>query len=59
MAVEWERTDPADDARRFATVALAGPVAELTFRGETHTVQAVTEEAFEGIDIALFSAGGV
>lgn len=34
VAVEWERTDPANDARRFATVALAGPVAELTFRGE-------------------------
>ncbi|MCB9597511.1 MAG: aspartate-semialdehyde dehydrogenase [Sandaracinaceae bacterium] len=29
----------------------------LTFRGEEHPVQAVTEEAFEGIQVALFSAG--
>ncbi|MEC7519433.1 MAG: aspartate-semialdehyde dehydrogenase [Myxococcota bacterium] len=42
-------------------VALASPRSagrELTFKGETITVAAVTEEAFEGIDVALFSAGG-
>ncbi|MEQ8459362.1 MAG: aspartate-semialdehyde dehydrogenase [Sandaracinaceae bacterium] len=42
-------------------VALASPRSagkELTFKGQTITVAAVTEEAFEGIDVALFSAGG-
>ena len=42
-------------------VALASPRSagrELTFKGETITVAAVTEEAFEGVDVALFSAGG-
>ncbi len=34
VAVEWQRAAPAEEARRFATVALAGPVAELVFRGE-------------------------
>ncbi len=29
----------------------------LTFRGAEHRVEAVTEAAFEGIDVALFSAG--
>src|ERR1041385_3340099 len=30
----------------------------LTFRGEAHTVRELTKDAFRGIDIALFSAGG-
>lgn len=30
----------------------------MVFRGEEHTVRAVDEHSFEGIDIALFSAGG-
>jgi len=30
----------------------------LTFRGETITVKELTKDAFEGVDIALFSAGG-
>ncbi|MDN7241233.1 aspartate-semialdehyde dehydrogenase [Planococcus sp. N028] len=31
---------------------------EITFKGETYTVQEAVPESFEGIDIALFSAGG-
>src|SRR5437667_11061555 len=31
---------------------------KLKFRGEEITVQELTKSAFEGIDIALFSAGG-
>ncbi|SHN16827.1 aspartate-semialdehyde dehydrogenase [Gracilibacillus kekensis] len=31
---------------------------ELEFQGKTYTVQETTPESFEGIDIALFSAGG-
>lgn len=30
----------------------------LAFRGETVTVEELTEDAFEGVDVALFSAGG-
>ncbi|MBS4207570.1 aspartate-semialdehyde dehydrogenase [Bacillus sp. FJAT-50079] len=31
---------------------------EITFKGETIVVQEATPEAFEGVEIALFSAGG-
>jgi len=31
---------------------------EITFKGETYIVQEAVPESFEGIDIALFSAGG-
>ncbi|MFC4387452.1 aspartate-semialdehyde dehydrogenase [Gracilibacillus marinus] len=31
---------------------------EIEFNGETHIVKEATPESFEGIDIALFSAGG-
>src|SRR5215468_9696893 len=31
---------------------------KLEFRGEKHTVNELTKDAFSGIDIALFSAGG-
>ncbi|SDH21472.1 aspartate-semialdehyde dehydrogenase [Planococcus glaciei] len=31
---------------------------EIEFKGETYTVQEAKPESFEGIDIALFSAGG-
>jgi aspartate-semialdehyde dehydrogenase len=30
----------------------------MTFKGETITVEELTEESFKGVDIALFSAGG-
>ncbi len=30
----------------------------LSFDGRTHTVQELTEASFEGVDVALFSAGG-
>jgi len=31
---------------------------EIEFMGEKHTIKEATPEAFEGVDIALFSAGG-
>jgi len=34
VAVEWSSAAAGEEARRLATVALAGPVAELVFRGE-------------------------
>src|SRR5262245_55408083 len=51
------------EARHFPAkhvVALASPRsvgAKLPFRGGTIEVRAATPEAFEGVDIALFSAG--
>ena len=30
----------------------------VSFRGQPHTVRAVSREAFEGVDLALFAAGG-
>ena len=33
-------------------------VKKLTFKGEEIIVQEATPESFEGVDIALFSAGG-
>lgn len=30
----------------------------ITFRGKSYTVEALTEQSFAGVDIALFSAGG-
>lgn len=31
---------------------------ELTFEDKTYTIEELTEESFDGVDIALFSAGG-
>ena len=30
----------------------------VTFKGETHTIEELTGDSFDGIDLALFSAGG-
>ena len=50
------RDFPLASLRLLASPRSAGRT--LTFRGETLPVEVLTEEAFEGIDIALFSAGG-
>ena len=49
-------TLPIKQVRLFATIRSAGKV--LTFKGQDITVEETTENSFEGIDIALFSAGG-
>lgn len=46
---------PVKELRLLASPRSAGQTVE--FRGEPLTVQAVAEESFEGVDIALFSAG--
>ena len=55
LKVLEERQFPADDLVLLASERSAGEV--LRFRGKAWTVQVVTAEAFEGCDIALFSAG--
>ena len=45
--------------RRAAAAGLARATAgRVTFRGREWPVEVTTPEAFEGVDIALFSAGG-
>ncbi|MCA9604798.1 MAG: aspartate-semialdehyde dehydrogenase [Myxococcales bacterium] len=55
LKVLEQRAVPVGRLALLASPRSAGT--KLTFRGEEHTVEAVTEEAFAGIDVALFSAG--
>lgn len=49
-------TLPIDKVRYLSSSRSAGKV--LTFKGQEVTVELTTEDSFEGVDIALFSAGG-
>lgn len=51
-----QRNFPVSSLTLLASPRSAGQ--KMVFRGEEHTVRAVDEHSFEGIDIALFSAGG-
>lgn len=51
-----ERNFPISRIRLLASARSAGQ--EVTFRGEKVTIEEATPESFEGVDIALFSAGG-
>ncbi|WP_153720385.1 aspartate-semialdehyde dehydrogenase [Sporosarcina cascadiensis] len=51
-----ERKFPADSIKLLASKRSAGK--EIKAGGKTYTVHETTPEAFEGIDIAFFSAGG-
>jgi aspartate-semialdehyde dehydrogenase len=51
-----KRAFPVDRIVLLASGRSAGRT--LTYRGEDHTVQELTESSFEGVDIGLFSAGG-
>jgi len=56
LRVLEERNFPVDEIRLLASEKSAGK--ELEFMGMKYRVEPVSPEAFEGIDIALFSAGG-
>ena len=56
LRVLEERNFPVDEIRLLASERSAGK--ELEYMGLKYKVEPVTPEAFEGIDIALFSAGG-
>lgn len=56
MKVLEERDFPINNIKFLASEKSAGK--EIEFKGETFKVEAVSESSFEGIDIALFSAGG-
>jgi aspartate-semialdehyde dehydrogenase len=51
-----ERGFPVGELRPLATARSVGK--EVAFDGRTFTVAEATPDAFEGVDIALFSAGG-
>ncbi len=56
LRVLERREFPVASLRLLASPRSAGK--KLTFRGEELTVEPLTEKSFQGIDIALFSAGG-
>lgn len=56
IQVLQERAFPMRELRALASARSAGT--ELTVEGRTYGVTEATPEAFEGVDIALFSAGG-
>jgi aspartate-semialdehyde dehydrogenase len=56
LQVLSKRDFPINNLKLFAHESEAGT--KITFKGETYTVEAVKENSFKGIDIALFSAGG-
>lgn len=51
-----KRNFPVGELRPLASARSVGQ--PVTFKGNTYSVQEATPEAFEGIDFALFSAGG-
>lgn len=55
LAVLEQRDFPLKEIRALASARSAGK--RLRFRGEEIEVQELTESSFEGVDIALFSAG--
>jgi aspartate-semialdehyde dehydrogenase len=55
LQVLEERRFPARNILMLASERSAGK--EIPFAGATHTVRKLTQEAFGGVDVALFSAG--
>lgn len=51
-----KRNFPVGELRPLASARSVGQ--QITFKGNTYTIQEAVPEAFEGIDFALFSAGG-
>ncbi len=56
LRVLEQRNFPFDQFTLLASKRSAGKTA--TFKGQTYTIQELTEESFTGVDVALFSAGG-
>jgi aspartate-semialdehyde dehydrogenase len=55
IAVMNKRNFPVRELKAFASARSAGKT--LAFRGKTIVLEELTEASFEGVDIALFSAG--
>ncbi|MEX2670581.1 MAG: aspartate-semialdehyde dehydrogenase, partial [Phycisphaeraceae bacterium] len=51
-----ERDFPIGQLKMLASARSAGKTYD--YRGKTYTVEELTEQSFDDVDIALFSAGG-
>jgi len=56
LSILEERNFPFNSCKMLASSRSAGKT--ITFKGKDYTVEELTHDSFEGIDIALFSAGG-
>ena len=56
LAVLEQRSFPYRSMKMLASARSAGKT--VSFKGQDHTVEELTETSFKGVDIALFSAGG-
>jgi len=56
LGILEERDFPFDSFKMLASSRSAGK--RIEFKGKKYTVEEMTKDSFEGIDIALFSAGG-
>lgn len=56
LKVLQEREFPLSKLKLLASASSAGK--RVGFRGKSHVVEELTEKSFDGVDIALFSAGG-
>jgi aspartate-semialdehyde dehydrogenase len=56
LKVLAERQFPVADLKLLASARSAGKTAD--FNGQRYTLEELTEKSFEGVDLALFSAGG-
>jgi aspartate-semialdehyde dehydrogenase len=57
LSILAQRRFPHRELRLFASKRSSGSV--IDFMGRKHLVQELTEDSFDGVDIALFSAGKV
>lgn len=56
LALLESRRFPMKDLRLLASARSKGK--KVHFKGQTHTIEELTESSFKGVDIAMFSAGG-
>ena len=56
LSILKERDFPFDSVKMLASSRSAGK--KIEFKGKEYTVEELGKNSFEGIDIALFSAGG-
>ena len=56
LAILEQRSFPFRSIKMLASKRSAGKT--VTFKSETHTIEELTADSFNGVDLALFSAGG-
>jgi len=56
LSILEERNFPFDSFKMLASSRSAGK--KIEFKGKTYTVEELSENSFDGVDIVLFSAGG-